>query len=240
MKIIDNPRCKLNPHEFISVERPKNQIILHHTVGGGNPFNVANWWNTQSGRIGTAFVIAGHEDTTKAYKDGDIFRLFDEKFYAWHVNARIRNAERIEMQSIGIEICNYGALQRRPNGTYFALISKNPLRVVNIPTDQVVDVGFDFRGTRYYHKYTDKQLKSLTDLLAFLCKEYEIPTNYNNLFIPSKAATDGARGIWGHCNFRADKSDVSPQPILIDVLQTFGQLQRELRKEEIDEIIKSK
>jgi N-acetyl-anhydromuramyl-L-alanine amidase AmpD len=220
-RIKEDNKAKLNHGQFIDRIGAKKQIVLHHTGGSGNPFNTVNWWNSNSERVGTAYVVAGREDRTKSYKDGEIYLTFDDRFYAWHINARQHNQEVIERNSIGIEICNYGFLQRRKNGTFFALISSNPLRVVDIPADQVIDLGYVWRGSRYYHAYTESQIKSVAWLVNHLCIKYSIPKIYNDLFTINREALSGKAGIWGHSNFRTGKSDISPQPLLIEYLQSL-------------------
>ena len=219
MMLLQDNRAKLNAGQFIAENCVKTQIVLHHTGGSGNPFNTVHGWNTdKQGRVGTAIAIAGREDRTFAYKDGQAFEVFPIRQWAWATNARsetINHRIAMEKRTIGIELCNYGQLVQR-NGKFFAVDS-----LVEIPSSQVVDLGWLWRGSRFYHAYTPAQLRTLQEVLRFLGRQFNINLKYNNLFQLDSRALKGENGVWGHCNFRLDKSDVSPQPQLIQALQTL-------------------
>ena len=59
----------------------------------------------------------------------------------------------------------------------------------------------------------------MTDLLAFLCDKYSIPSDFKlKSFDVNKDALNGVPGIYSHTSYRPDKSDVHPQPELIAAL----------------------
>lgn len=216
--ILHDIRAKLSPTQYIQEICEKTQIVLHHTVGSGNPFNTVYGWNTTPIRVGTAIVIAGREDNTKSYKDGQIFEAFPLKFHASHVNVRtLSNTARvnIEKRTIGIELCNYGQLTQI-NGKFYALGGK-----LLIPNNQVVDLGFVWRGSRFYHDYTDAQIESLRELLPKLCTDFNIPKKYCAIFDVNQLAIRGVKGIYTHSDFRADKSDIAPIPKIVKLLKSL-------------------
>ena len=147
-----------------------------------------------------------------------------------------------------------------------------------VPEDQVVELAKPFRGYKFYHKYTDKQLLSLRELVVSLSVKYGINLklglqewlNKESLIMPNglsilqqqewlnqygfvgKDGTpleedgywgentawavqsvgrtafeanpltlNGYPGIWSHTSIRNDKSDISPQPNMIQMLKSL-------------------
>ena len=89
-----------------------------------------------------------------------------------------------------------------------------------VPTNEVIALEKPFRGSKYYQKYIDKQLKSLQILLNYLCETYNIPKTYNSdMWDYSRSAINGSPGIFTHVSFRKDKSDCFPQEDLVEVLK---------------------
>lgn len=160
--------------EYFPVDFKKTIIYLHHTCGGNNPSYVVQGWDkdhNQDGsvqKIATSFVIGGKStrdgDTTW---DGVIVRCFPESQWAWHLGAKNTNG-LFDKLSIGIEICNYGYLNKSKTGQFFTYVNSI------VPEDQVVELAKPFRGYRYYHKYTDNQLISLRELLSYLGSKFNI------------------------------------------------------------------
>jgi len=220
-KIIQYP---LKADQFLNEEHPKSQIFIHHTAGRSSPYGPVDWWNSNSDRVGTAFVIAGKvKDKDSKWKDGDILQCFSSKKWAYHLGLKPGIFEKfnvpyksLDKTSVAIEVCNWGYLKKQANGTFMNYV--NGL----VPVDEVMDLGVEYRGYRYYHKYTDAQIASLRDLLIYLCERYGIPKTYNGgMFEVNKDALSGKPGIWNHTSVRKDKTDMSPQSKLIDMLKTL-------------------
>lgn len=236
-------RFYLDSDEYIRNKgflKPKS-VFLHHTAGWHNPINTVNDWNTDKrGRVGTQFVIGGKSIQGNDEQDGILVKCFANNYAAYHLGAKYSN---LDLFSIGIEICNFGKLIQHPEtGDFYAWPAldwkgnwKDNIQLYKVPENQVIDLGFDFRGGRFYHKYTDAQITTLKELLKYLNKE--VPTLYlQDGLIPllrvgvsASAAFDynpGAangeiHGLWSHSNVRKDKSDVSPQPKLIQMLKSL-------------------
>lgn len=190
---------------FESFQR-KTQIVLHHTASSGEPGPVINWFNTSPNRIATAFVIGGF-----GRSDGQIHQLFDDREWAFHVGTN----GQIDPISIGIELCNWGHL--RPSGSSSFLTYTR----ATVPDSQVVDLGREWRGFRYFHAYTPLQLEAMAELVRHLAKRWGIPIQNNfdlSWFEINQSAREGQAGVWNHSNYRSDKTDLSPQPALIKIL----------------------
>lgn len=203
--------------QYVREESKKTAIVFHHTAGNHRPDNQINFWDSDLlGRIGTHYVIGGisSDGKDKTY-DGDIFQAIDDKYYAFHLGIK-GNLNRFDKQSIGIELCNYGYLVKSQNGKFYNYVQKE------VHPDQVVDLGYRWKGYQYWHKYTDAQIQSLKELLTMLLKVHEISkTKVDFDFHSELMNLQKITGIYTHVNFRKDKFDNSPQPNLIKMLNSL-------------------
>jgi N-acetyl-anhydromuramyl-L-alanine amidase AmpD len=224
-------------NEYVNQTTTKRSIVLHHTAGGHRPDAVINWWNNdrnsqgQRSRVATSYVIGGKSTTTgDTTYNGRIYRAFPDTKFAYHLGLTnvIANRETLEKQAIGIEICNYGPLIFEVGRGYINYVNQV------VPDNQVVQLANDFRGFRFYHKYTTAQIDSLLQLVRHVANIHEInlQTGLKNLidsnstnpaiaFGYDNGALAGAGGIWTHTNFRTDKTDCSPQQGLIDLIRAL-------------------
>lgn len=200
-KIVQVP---LPETQYYKQEFAKKQIVIHHTVSGSNPTNVINAWKTNTERVATAFVIGG---------DGTIAQAFSSKHWAHHLGLKLANNTVLNQQSIAIEVCNWGGITEK-DGKFYTAYNKE------ISKDLIIDYGKSWRGYRYFHKYTSAQLESLRQLLVYLCDTYKISTEYHpTMWDINNDALSGKNGIFTHVSYRADKSDMHPQPELIEMLK---------------------
>ena len=215
---------RLNDGQFFNEEHPKNQLVIHHTASGSNGFTVADGWNMNIDKIGTPFIICGKPKAGETkYKDGDIIQCFSSKHYCYHLGIPSETFKkynipyaRLDKTSIGIELANWGYVTKLPNGSF-----KNYVGGI-VPDDEVIDLGEEFRGHQFYHKYSDGQIASLKDLIIYLCDKYNIPKTYNEeMWNINQGALHGQTGIWSHTSFREDKYDCSKQPLLIEMLKSL-------------------
>jgi peptidoglycan hydrolase-like protein with peptidoglycan-binding domain len=204
--------------QFYRSVYPKRQIVLHHTAGTPDPRSAIRWWETDPVAVATAYVIGG-----KGAFDGQIYRAFDDKFFAWHlgtIDASVHEPQNLDRLSIGIELCNWGYLRKGSDGKFYNYVGGV------VPEKEVCDLGYVWRGQRYFHKYSEKQIESLSKLLKALAQKYEIPFTgkydiTDGWFDYGNGATQGARGLWTHANYRTDKTDLSPQPEMIKMLNAL-------------------
>lgn len=203
MKIIKTP---LLEEQYYKTVHKKNQIVIHHTVSNGNAKNVVAWWNKTKEHIGTAFIID---------REGVIHQCFDPKLWAHHLGMKHPQNIKLNQQSIGIELCNWGGLVEK-NGRFYSSYGKEVTR------DEVQAYSIPFRGFRFFQKYTAEQLESLKQLLQQLTEEFDIPKEYHpEIWDVNAKAIHGISGIYTHVSYRRDKSDCHPQSELIEKLQTL-------------------
>ncbi len=216
-------QIRLKETQFFAEEHPKKQIVLHHTVSNGNAKNVMTGWAKTPAKVGTAFIID---------RDGIIHQCFSSKHWAHHLGTKAKNKKsgsfdnlkvisntQLNQESIGIELCAWGSLKRSSIKSGVKATFTSSVGTV-VPNEEVVELEKPFRGSRYFQKYTEKQLKSLQILVNYLCETYNIPKTYNpEMCEYSGSAINGSPGIWSHVSFRKDKSDCFPQKELIEILK---------------------
>lgn len=201
---IKKPPVALLENQYYKQTQMKDYIFLHHTAGL-NVKSIIEWWNSKPDHIATPYLID---------RDGSIYELFDPHYWSYALG--VKGGTSMEKASIHIELVSLGQLYKL--GTEYRGIGKklvDPSEVYTLPSD--------FRGSRYYHRYTDEQIASLEWLLKKLMKDFGIKKQPENLLAgfwdyrePFKEAF--TEGIWSHTSVRKDKSDIHPQTNLINMV----------------------
>lgn len=215
-------RRHLPASEYIIPEAPQQNdfLFLHHTAGWHNPFNVIDDWARDTrGKIATEFVIGGQNIKTGDNEfDGRVVQAFPEGMQGWHLGNTA--SYYMNRHSVGIEVCNFGQL------------TEDFRNYVNIKAheSQIVTLQEEFRGYHNWHKYTERQLYALKQLILYIADRDNIDIRkgiiqwLNNggvskAFGFNQDAYEGkVKGLLFHANVRKDKVDMFPQPELIDML----------------------
>jgi hypothetical protein len=228
-KTIDNlviNKFPLSANQYMAGPTKKEYIFLHHTAGWNDPYKtVTDWEKDNRGRVATQYVIGGpnirNGDLTF---DGIVVECFDDKAYAGHLG-RV-NSHYMHTHSVGIEICNFGFL--KPAGAGYVTYTGQL-----VDADQVTDLGYTFRGYRYWHKYSDEQIQSLKKLIRHVAKLHGINITKGLIERLKVMEEDEAfeydvnisngqiKGILSHTNVRKDKMDIYPCPRLIKMLKSL-------------------
>jgi hypothetical protein len=217
-KIIQYP---FKETQYIKTETKKTQIYLHHTAGRSNGVDTFKYWEGNKERVATCVTICG---VTNVYPDGQIIQGFSSKYWGYHLGLTNDSFNKfgltylpLDQISIGIEICNWGILKETIRGyeTWTGDI---------LPLSQVCKLDKPFKGSKYYHNYTDAQIESVRQLLVYWNKIYQIPLTYNDdIFDLNKRALSGEPGIYTHNSVRKDKTDIYPHPKMIQMLKLLTQ-----------------
>ncbi|NBN88579.1 MAG: hypothetical protein EBV32_05790 [Proteobacteria bacterium] len=89
-----------------------------------------------------------------------------------------------------------------------------------VDKSEVTWLNKPFKNHKTWHKYSDKQIESLRELLLYLGETYGISLKYNDdIFSLNTRALKGENGLFTHNSVRVDKSDVYPCPRLIEMLK---------------------
>ncbi len=227
--------CLLTDDQFMKRQTKKNTIFLHHTFGGSRPDWSIGGWSSEfekdsngniillpNGKpklkkVGANYVIGrSSSSSSDTIWDGKILRAFDDRYWSYHLGDDPKN-EELNSRSITIEICNYGPLTLSKDGLF--------LNSVNKPVSEkdVVELDKPFRGYKYWERYTEKQIDSLSKLISYIQSRWNIPIessqydeswfNYNNNL------TSG--GLRTHSQIENDKLDLFPQKELIEMLNSL-------------------
>ena len=166
MEIIDH---KLSGAGITQVSTPKNQvkfqsglpnaIIIHYTAGG-SASGAANWLAKGDVKASAHLIIG---------RDGQVYQLVPFDTIAWHAGrSEYAGRQGYNQYSIGIELDNAGFLTKSGNifrssfgGTYGA----EDVLYARHPNEQV---------KRYWHTYTEAQLKQCHEICLLLKETYNI------------------------------------------------------------------
>jgi hypothetical protein len=212
----------LSSGQYIDEEVKKVQIVLHHTAGNSSaPATIKMWDTDDRGKIATCIVISG-KGLSKDTFDGEICQAFGSKKWGYHLGLKqdIFRSKGVAYKSIdpiaiGIEICNWGPLDK-VGDKYYNYVDRE------VSVDQVCVLSAPYKGHLYYHAYTDAQIESVRQLLVYWSKIHGIDLTYNeDIWGISVRALKGENGVFTHNSYRKDKSDVSPQPKLIAMLKAL-------------------
>jgi N-acetyl-anhydromuramyl-L-alanine amidase AmpD len=227
MQKLDTTKIKQIPmkeSQYIKEETKKVQIVLHHTAGNSSgPATIKMWDADDRGRIATCVTISGN-GLSKDTFDGEICQAFSSKYWAYHLGIKpdVFRAMKVPYQSIdrisiGIEICNWGPIRK---------VGSKFLNYVNreVPSSQVCELEKPYKGHKYYHAYTDAQIESVRQLLVYWSEIYGIPLTYNatDMWDVSANALSAKPGVYTHNSYRRDKTDISPQPKMIAMLESLN------------------
>jgi N-acetyl-anhydromuramyl-L-alanine amidase AmpD len=212
----------LKESEYFKEEHKKTQIVLHHTAGNSSAVNVAkDWANDTRGRIATCAIISGAN--TKNSFDGEIVQCFSSRHWAYHlgIKGEVFKARKIPHQildkiSIGIEICNWGQLEK-VGDKYFNYVDKE------VPASEVTILETPYKNYKYFHKYTEAQIESVRQLLLYWKDNYGINLSYDydRMFTVNDKALKGENGLYTHNSYRKDKVDIYPCPRMITMLKNL-------------------
>lgn len=210
-------KVHMSPSSYYGGPTTKHWVILHHTAGHSNPLSTIKNWDTDNrGRIGTQYVIGGlNAATGKGQYDGLICEAFPSQAFAWHTGT---GSSALHLHSIGIELCNIA----------YSINGESYVGSTIIPSQEVT-LQTPFRGHLFWHRYSDKQLASLKNLLLHISVAHNIDLHTGLYEWVKKLGPLGFdvcnlqyanqnRGLYTHANLVRSKSDVFPQPELVDLI----------------------
>jgi N-acetyl-anhydromuramyl-L-alanine amidase AmpD len=205
--------------QYIREEHQKKQIYLHHTAGNPNGVGTFGWWQSNPERVATCVAISGKGNNCV---DGEIIQGFSSRYWAYHLGIKPITFKgfnlpvlQLDKISIGIEICNWGQLSE-VNGKFYTYTGKE------INQDEVIELDNPYKGFRYFHSYTEKQINSVRDLLLLWNNKYGITLDYNeDIWKVCPRALRGENGVFTHNSVRVDKVDIYPHPLMIQMLKSL-------------------
>ena len=210
--------------EYVKDITSKDWIFIASNNGQHSPYRVIDTWaNDQRGRIGAHYVIGGipvSVDATcsDAEHDGRILQAIKDEYRGYHLG-KVKSSKMIK-RSLSIDICSAGYLTEE-NGKYFTWWNEE------VHPSQVVRLDQPYRGHRYFHKYSQKQLDALKALLLLLTDKHNITSNVDYLtsdtyFNPSQGLVNSKlHGIFTRDMINPKSINIFPQKELLDILTSF-------------------
>ncbi len=193
----------LPPNQYFEVVCVKKSVGLHHTAGGSADSSIATWI-ADPDRVATPVLIE---------RDGAIIQSYPSKFFAYSFGIKAANRDKIEKQTIPIEICSYGYLKKVGNEYFNAYGGK---------VKDVCILDKPWRGQKYFENYTDAQIESVRRLLLYWGEKYSIKFEYSDkMWDIWQKAQIGDASLVSHACYRTDKTDAYPHPKLIEMLKNL-------------------
>ena len=221
--INNNEIVKINPgydSYYYNAKHKKTKIIIHNTVGVLRSDIAA--LTKKDWHVSVPYVIS---------RDGTIYELFNPEMWSYHLGRGAIGGNKVNSKSsIGIELSSYGPLNLVGGNletmysevTYTDAKGKSRKTSKDIycgvnETQYFTEIDTPFRGYTYFAGYTENQMKSLKDLIDYLCERFDIPKkildeNVRNEVFKSSAESVEYTGICSHVNFiSSGKWDVGPE-----------------------------
>jgi Putative peptidoglycan binding domain/N-acetylmuramoyl-L-alanine amidase len=226
--------------EYFDGPVPKRWLFLHHTAGWDDPNGaVSTWGYDNRGAVATEFVLGGQSILgNRTQFDGVLLQVFPRGGYGWHLGT---GNDAMHRESVGIEVCNFGQLTKGGFHRYDATQKKyvwSSLKPNSFYTyvgteahpSQIVELAQPFRGFKFWHRYSDKQVEVLKEFILYIGNRDNIDIRKGIIEqIKSKGAVAAfdmvdiplcrnTPGMWLHTNVMAGKVDLFPQLEVIDML----------------------
>jgi N-acetyl-anhydromuramyl-L-alanine amidase AmpD len=197
--------------DYYASTKTKNQIYLHHTAGAAEGERQFGFWQGDPIKVATCVCVS---------RNGEVVQGFSSKYWAYHLGMRGTHFathglpyKKLDMSSIGIEICSWGWLTEK-DGKFYTYVGSE------LPSHRVMKLNQPYRGHQYWEDYTDEQVESVRKLLLLWKDRYGIDVSYNeDIWDISKRALAGENGVFTHNSVRPDKTDVYPNPKLVAMLK---------------------
>lgn len=220
------------PTEYYPGKTKKEWLFLHHTAGGHNPYFVADMWaKDDRGKVGTEFILGGRECLGRDDRfDGLLVQCFPAGGYGWHLGT---GNNPMHTNSVGIEVCNYGYVTKGGytwNGKWVAKNPDNFYNYVGGVVNHITELAQPFRGFKFWHRYSDKQISALKDFILFIANRDGIDVRKGLIELIKKegefkafdkmdvAMCTNTKGMWSHTNVLRGKVDMFPQAELVQML----------------------
>lgn len=202
IKVIDCLRDNNDTSFYYKEAAPKERIVLHYTAGylKGDIGRLT----TQGDHVSVPYVVA---------RSGDIFRLFDDSYWAYHLGAGVPGGNtEMSKRSVPIEISNIGHLIKSEQNLVTSY-SATDVYCALTDTAYYTKLAAPYRGQTYFAAFTEAQYASVSKLLRYLLAKYPaISRQLVNLQQRYDVMQNAPsfKGIMSHVNFRADKLDIGP------------------------------
>lgn len=135
-------------------------IVIHYTAGS-NAKSSARTLSNPNVRASAHVIIA---------RDGSVIQLADFDTITWHAGkSTYAGRSGFNNYSIGIELDNAGALEKREDGGYYSWFNRK------YPQEEVVKATHrNETNPRYWHVFSEAQIDAVFELCRLLKEAYKI------------------------------------------------------------------
>jgi len=143
-------------------------IVIHYTAGPSGDATVRYFAMPECRRASAHLVV---------HEDGTVTQMVDFNRYAAHAGeSSYGNRKAFNYFSVGIEISNPGYLLKNKEGNFVYQWEYDKPKAKIISLDKIVEGKHRNKETvmRFWHKYTDAQIKTVFELCETLKKAYNI------------------------------------------------------------------
>jgi len=138
----------IGPHYDSRAEAAIDMVVIHYT-GSGTLAGTVRWFQDPASRVSAHYLVG---------KDGSIVQMVREGERAWHAGESLwKGRSNCNRFSIGIEVINWGLLEKKFDGFYCAINNQYTQRYNG--TTPVKIAG------KYWEPYTDEQYEALSELV---------------------------------------------------------------------------
>jgi len=139
-------------------------IVLHHT-GPGSTKGIVSWLKNPVSSASAHFVLG---------TDGELVCLVDTSQKSWHAGKSSWEGKNdINKFSVGIEICNCGIIDKKPDGFYY-MVGTKPTKYTGTVSPVEGEIVYpDGKKTKgWFVPYPDEQIEKLVALCKALVAKY--------------------------------------------------------------------
>jgi hypothetical protein len=186
---IDKKTYKVESYNYYHTKHKKRQIILAGSLRAEHN-NIIHLQHKKYGKTKewNTFTIA---------RDGTVYQHFDPACYSDYMGIK-----DIDKHSISVVLENMGSV-------YYDFISNAYVNWIHESCDESNLYEQNWKGSRYWEKYTEPQFDSTIELCEYLCDKYRIPLDSLG-FNAFHEETAKFEGIVCRSNFDTDFTDLNP------------------------------
>ncbi|VAV83689.1 1,6-anhydro-N-acetylmuramyl-L-alanine amidase [hydrothermal vent metagenome] len=136
------------PHYSSRKGEPVDMIVIHYTASGSLD-GTTSWFQGPESKVSAHYLVG---------KDGSVVQMVKEADKAWHAGtSEWMGRSNCNVFSIGIEIINWGILQKKDDGFYCAINNKYTQKYNGeTPVES---------GDHFWEPYTGEQYEALAELV---------------------------------------------------------------------------
>ena len=183
----------LPPRKYFAQAQKKDLVVLHFTAG--YDWQTVHKTFMKAGRVCTPYIV----DLTGPKH---IVKLYDDKFWSYHLGIKTDTEHLNDKRSIGIEIVNIGPVWQR-DGKWFDYVGRQW-------SESEIVAGAN-RGADGGVGFPAEQVEAVARLVNHLCDTHaiprQVPSDKTSCQLPQMNAF---KGLATHQMFRKDKYDLGP------------------------------